>query len=737
MPILLVLILAATAFAQTTTPLWLRGYAVIPTPQTVKLEAGDVEVDNTWTLDSGRVAATGITVRTLVADAGAMHGWRLRTASSAKALKLAVSPGSIKTGTGDAELDAQAYRRRIGDSLVEITGNAEPGLFYGVQTLLQLLKRDARGRLMLPKGTIEDWPKLQLRFLHWDAKHNQDRIETLKRYLDWAARFKVNMIGFELEDKFEYPSNPIIGAPGAFTTAQLQGIVDYGLERFIQVVPVVQSPAHMAYVLKHQQFAHLRADANNYQSSLCDPRTYDLIFSMYDDVVKATRGVKYFYVSTDEVYYAGIESQCSRPYNPENRSLAWVEFVKRARDHLARHGRRILVWAEYPLLPQHVKMIPPDVIDGVVGEPEYIPIEKQLGMRQLAYVSMQGAEHLFPGNLAMETETGFNRGRLYDAYQSISTGRHWRLNPIGVFGAAWGDTGLHSETFWMGWSAVAQYGWNPGATSVDEHAAKFVEIYYGPRTRGLIEAYRMMQRQGKSWERTWETVVSRVRAAGYGNSYGKGRGTERRDMTLSPPPLPVLPDLSVPRAANDKFAGFLAEARARQVENDQLLMTLQTNFGLADRNQYNLEVFVALARFMGHHWRLLSAMGGVEQSLRQAETSAQKKEHARAVGLLVRAHNSMEQVENEGAVVFAQLKTVWEKGSYPKGQSVGGQSFIHVLDDTKDHWADRTADLGYLMQPESSIGLPAWRSSLAKVIQSYAKQNNVPVKGLGEERLEH
>jgi hypothetical protein len=73
------------------------------------------------------------------------------------------------------------------------------------------MRRDANGRLIVPERAIEDWPKLQLRFLHWDTKHHQDRIETLKRYLDWSARFKANMIGFELEDKFEYPS-PVISA---------------------------------------------------------------------------------------------------------------------------------------------------------------------------------------------------------------------------------------------------------------------------------------------------------------------------------------------------------------------------------------------------------------------------------------------------------------------------------------------------------------------------------------------
>ena len=166
MQILLVLILAGTALAQNTTPLWLRGYAVIPTPQSVKLEDRDVAIDNAWTLDRGKVPARSIAVRTLAADADAMHGLRLRTGGDAKAVRLAVAPGAVKTSTGDIELDAQAYRVRIGDTLVEITGNSEAGLFYGVQTFLQLLKRDARGTLLLPKGVIEDWPKLQLRFLH-------------------------------------------------------------------------------------------------------------------------------------------------------------------------------------------------------------------------------------------------------------------------------------------------------------------------------------------------------------------------------------------------------------------------------------------------------------------------------------------------------------------------------------------------------------------------------------------
>ena len=725
---------AAAAHAQNATPLWVRGYSVVPTPRNVQVGSRDLTFGGEWTIAPEGPAASNMAVRSLVRDAAEFHGVTLRRAAGSKAIRLAVKPGAVAT-KAEADLDVQAYRLRITPAAIEITGNGEPGLFYGVQTLVQLMRRDGAGRLTVPECTIEDWPKLQLRFLHWDTKHHQDRMETLKRYLDWSARMKANVIGFEVEDKFEYPSHPVVGAPGAFTAAQLQEIVDYGLERHIQVVPVIQSPAHMTYVLKHPEFADLRADGNNYQSKMCDPRTYELLFSLYDDVIKATKGVKYFFVSTDEVYYAGIEGTC-RPYNEENRSLIWAEFVQKAHAHLAKHGRRMLIWAEYPLLPKHMEMIPADVIDGVVGNPGYVPIQKKKGMRQLAYVSMQGGELLFPSHLGMETERGYTPGHLEGAMQSITFGRHWQLNPIGTFGAAWGDSGLHNETFWLGWSAVAQYGWNPGAAPVDQHVAEFMQLYYGPRAEGMAGIYEAMQRQARSYERTWDRQVSKMRGPGYGNSYGKGVGTARSDSMLLPPPLPAMPDLKFTPVIMEKYAGFVEIARARQPENARLVMELQTNLGKADRNRYNLEVYLSLARFMGHHWRLLAGMAEAERSLGAAQEAAAKKEPRRAVGMMVAAYNNIERLRAEGEKTFAELTAVWEKSRFPKGQTVNGRKFVHVLDDTKDHFADRTPDLSYLQAAERAIGLDKWTKSFYGVIQDYAKANNVPVRGLAEARLE-
>ena len=733
-------VVAAATTAQpavAVTPLWTRGHAVIPAPQRVTFGgAGEIQFDSSWSV----VAATGVAsdhmaLLSLTGDLRDFHSLQLAP-RQAKTLTLAVRSGTV---IAPAELAPQGYRLRVAPGRIEITGNSDAGLFYGVQTFIQLLKASPRGVLLLPDCTIEDWPTLQLRFLHWDSKNHQDRIETLKRYLDWSARFKANMVGFEITDKFEFPSHPEIGAPGAFTTVELQELTRYAQRRFIQIVPVMQGPSHLKYVLKHPQFAQLRADGNNYQASLCNEQTYKLLFELFSDVIRATPGVGFLFASTDEMYYA---SMGCLPDDENNRSLKWAEYAVRAHEVIAAKGRRMLAWLEFPLLAKHLHLIPSSVIDGVIGDAEYLPIEQSKGMRQLGYVSLQGSEFLFPDHLPLdlglresraegaddplEFERGLSTGRIQGVFDTLTTGRFRKGNPIGAFGAAWDDSGLHNETFWLGWSAAARWAWNPGAGDPQQHTAEFMQIYYGPQAIGMVEVYRSMQRQARTWQRTWDRVVSRVRGPGYGNSDGKGIGTARYDQTLHPLELPKLPDLAIHPQFSVRHKGFLAAALAGQAENDVLIHALHDNLGRASRNRYNLEVMLALAHFTGHHWRLLIGLAEAEQLLEQASRSKPKE----ALAQIANVHNRVAALEREGEAAFASLTQTFERSQFPKGRSVGGRAFLHVLDDTKDHWASRTADWSYMQMPERSIGLTQWRKQLRDVIAGFAGRHRLPLPTL-------
>ncbi len=717
------------------TELRARGYAVLPAPRKVELNDGSVRVEGSWGLDAAGAEGNGIAARTLIEALSDEHGLKLAGRGGAGGtIHLVVKPGAIPTGR-EPEVDRQGYRLTVAPGRVEVLANAPAGLFYGVQTLLQLLDGDGRGKLVLPEGTIADWPEYQLRFVHWDTKHHQDRMETLKRFLDWMARFKLNAVSFELEDKFEYPSHPIIGAPGAFTLEQLQELTRYGLERHIQIVPNIQAPAHMCYVLKHEQFSHLRCDGSNYQSCMDDPAVRKLIFQMYDDACQATPGVEYFHVSTDEVYYAGICEKYRRPYNPTNRSLTWVEFVKAAHEHLARRGRKVIIWLEYPLLTEHVKLLPAEILDGILSpgkDAACVKAEDEHGIRQLAYCPIQGMELLFPDYFARaEGQGGVAPGRLSDAVRATSGGHARKESVVGMFVAAWDDSGLHNETFWLGWAVMAAGGWTPGAARVEQTVADFMEIYYGRGPAETVEIYRDMQEQARFWEAVWDHRPSKVRGPGYGFSGGK-RPTGRTDCTLLPPALPRLPDLGFTAAFSSRYEAILRELPARLEQNDRLIARLQSNLPRAARNRYNLEVLLSLAYLVRHFLELLAAVARAEGQLSQAAGAAKAGQHARAVALMVQARRGVAARIDGLYATYRRLEKVWEESRYPRNVPVGGKQFLHVMDDVKDHFADRRADLSYMIAPEESIGLKQWCEALGKVMRTYAAEHDVPVAGLAD-----
>ena len=724
--------LAADGF---TTELRSRGYSLIPAPQRVSLDGSEVLLDQSWGV-AAEVGPEHIAARTLVAKAAELHGLKLEAGKTGqKAVVLKVAPGTVKE-TKDPALNEQAYKLEISADRVQITGNSGQGLFYGVQSLLQLLRANNRGGWTLPSGTIIDWPDLQLRFVHWDTKHHQKRPETLRRLIDWLSLFKVNCIGFEMEDKYEYPRHPIIGAPGAYTKEEMQELTRYALERFIQLVPQIQSPAHMAYVLKHDQFAHLRADGSNYQACLCDKEAMKLIEDMYTDMIEATPGVKYFHVSTDEIYFAGICAKCRKPYNEEHRSQAWVDYVNRMHAFLAERGRRMLCWVEYPLLAKHISQLPPDLIDGVMGaDKEFLREEAKVGIRQLAYSSMQGGEKLFPNYFPTVYRGREIEGRLRGASTTVTRGLEIGADPIGSFAAAWDDSGLHEECFWLGWATVTQYAWTPGKPAIEQNVADFMDTFYGPGHGEMVEIYRTLEQAARFFESSLDRVPSTEALPAYGNPWGKDMSTTRIDLKLDPPFMPFSWDMYmiVEPTFYRKYAHILKKAPRIKTELEKAIYALQARLDRDIRNRYNLEVLLSIAHFEKHFAEMLLGLKEVEKLCIEASKEAYAENDPRgAVGRLTAAHNLMAQILADRERMWKNLKAVWEKSRYEKGRSVGGKKFVHILDDLKDHFADRRPGLEYMLAPYERMGLEEWKDKLAGFTRDYARVRGFEALGLKE-----
>ena len=177
---------------------------------------------------------------------------------------------------------------------------------------MQLLKPRG-GSLWLPEGRIEDWPDLQLRQIYWDDAHHLDRPEALKKAIRQAAFFKLNGFALKLEGHFQFKSAPAIVEPYALSPAEYQDLTNYGLKYHVELIPYLDGPAHIAFILKHPEYAKLREyPDSNYELCVTNPDSYKLTFAMFQDLLDANQGVKHFYLSTDEPYYVGMadNSQC-------------------------------------------------------------------------------------------------------------------------------------------------------------------------------------------------------------------------------------------------------------------------------------------------------------------------------------------------------------------------------------------------------------------------------------------
>ncbi len=152
--------LSASASAATASPLFARGYTVIPAPQQVTLSGGDFEFTGVWGLElAPGVKADDVAVTSLKEALAERFHLALREAKGkgGPAVKLVIDAQAVAVGEAadrvKSALAEQAYRLKLAPGGIVITGNSPTGLFYGVQTLVQLLKAEG-GRCGCRRGRL-------------------------------------------------------------------------------------------------------------------------------------------------------------------------------------------------------------------------------------------------------------------------------------------------------------------------------------------------------------------------------------------------------------------------------------------------------------------------------------------------------------------------------------------------------------------------------------------------------
>jgi hexosaminidase len=739
--------------AETSSPLFARGYTVLPVPQRVSLGTRDFEFGAAWRLQLGSgITRDDIAVQSL----NQLLQQRFQLTLGAPQvnvgmlLQLCVTPGAVAvdqaTDSDKATVAAQAYRIELAPDRITITGNSDVGLFYGVQTVVQLLKLQ-NGRLWLPEGKIEDWPDLGLRVIYWDDAHHLEHPDVLKAALRQASFYKINGFSLKLEGHFQYEHAKPIVEPYALTPAELQQLTDYGLKYHVQLIPYLDGPAHDAFILKHPEYAALREyPDSNYEFCATNPKTYELFQGMFEDLLAANKGGKYFVLSTDEPYYVGLANNAQCQEAARANQLGTVgkllaEFVTKTAAYLHDHGRTVIFWGEYPMKPDDIASLPTYLVNGELYGPQFDPVFRAHGIKQMIYSWTVGEEQLFPRYYPRT----IGPGRVQEMFEhasftsldSLSSTRPDSAKPnqadvTGIFVAGWADPGLHPETMWLGYAAGTAPAWHRAAPTPQELESSFYQLFYGPQGTEMGRIYQLMCDQADFWESSWEKGPSAARTAIWGNSFG-----------VFNPPKPAhdqwLPELPLPSngflhpvfdwsSDNQKRLELAGKSLA---QNDELLDLLETNMERVQFNRYNLEVFLSIAGLYRQNLLMLQDLGRISDTMKAVEAAAAKSDPEKAVAALDRAIGIAENIRQGRNEALQNATHTWYKSWYPRVLRANGREYLDKVDDVKDHQPVRTVDMTYLVYRELLYPLGDWASRVLAVRNKYARSHNLPLRDSG------
>lgn len=191
----------------------------------------------------------------------------------------------LRLRSGKANLGEEGYTLNASATGVILEAKTPAGLFYGIQSLLQLLPaRPLRDDVQIPAVQIFDRPRFAYRGMHLDVARHFFSISFIKKYIDVLAMHKMNVFHWHLTDdqgwRIEikrYPKLTEIGAfrdetvighaagsesydgkryGGFYTQDEVREVVAYARSRFITVIPEIEMPGHaVAALTAYPQFA--------------------------------------------------------------------------------------------------------------------------------------------------------------------------------------------------------------------------------------------------------------------------------------------------------------------------------------------------------------------------------------------------------------------------------------------------------------------------------------------------
>ena len=267
----------------------------------------------------------------------------------------------LKTLNSEAGLGEEGYQLTITNNFITLVAYKPAGLFWGIQTIRQLLPSSIEystiqpGPWTLAGCTIRDYPRFSWRGAMLDVARHFFSVEDVKRYLDLMAYYKLNRFHLHLTDDQgwrimidSWPDLALTGGStevgggmgGYYSKKEYADIVDFADQRYVVVVPEIDMPGHTNAALASYAQLNCNGMAPDLYtgtdvgfSSLCTDK--EITYTFIDDVIREIAGLttgSYIHIGGDEASLLGL--------------IDYVEFITRIQTIVQSHGKQMIGWEE-------------------------------------------------------------------------------------------------------------------------------------------------------------------------------------------------------------------------------------------------------------------------------------------------------------------------------------------------------------------------------------------------------
>ena len=485
---LVMLSVSAAETSATETPSAENQLKLIPQPKEIQVHAGRFRVTAATRIvvQLGHQAEDRIAAETLAEEIHNQSGLKLSISGEKtdakpesstivlarlediKVKRFLASKGLKADSIGD-----QGYLLFSDDTHLIVAANTGQGLFYGVQTLRQLLHGDGQS-LVCPAVSIRDWPSMEWRGVQDDISRGPIPTEDfMKRQIRTLAAYKVNLFALYMEHVFDFASQPLVAPKeAALTPREINALVDYAKQLYVTILPEQQTFGHLHHMLKYEIYSDVAERPHGHVLTPTKDQSYDLIKAMYADLVPHFPG-PFLHVGGDETFELGHGQTAARAAEV-GLGRVYIEHMQRVNAILAPYHKQLMFWGDIALkYPQLLSTLPKDMIavpwdyDAKPSFENIIKPYRDAGLRVVVAPGAQTWNQVWP-NL----DVGYVNIRNF-----VRDGQ--KLGAMGMLNTTWNDDG--EAIYGMAWPTLvfgAAAGWQAGESDVDQFKNSYDWAFY-------------------------------------------------------------------------------------------------------------------------------------------------------------------------------------------------------------------------------------------------------------------